>query len=170
MISIIKALGKTYKNIVLEDNESVHGGISHTNETLEEFMNYLDIKETDDYGELCIRLERCGIKAVRPFMYIDLSDNSNNINLDKCNKINEYCFTINECFKKLIKYDMIYCKKFIDENINNLYYDEDCGAWFIEGLEIVDELWYNHNTLLHPKELIGYIEEYIETKYELNRL
>ena len=166
MVSIKEALGKNYKNIILQDNESICGGVSYNNETLGMFMNYFKIKETDDYGDLCIKLERCGIKAIRPLMYIDLSESPNNIYLDKCNKINEKYFDINECYKKLIKYDMIYCKKFIDENIENIFYDIEKGTYCIEDIEIVDELWYEHNTLLHPKELIGYIEEYIEKVLE----
>ena len=54
MVSIIEALGNNYKTIMLEDNESIYGGKSHISETLGEFMETSEIKETDDYGELCI--------------------------------------------------------------------------------------------------------------------
>ena len=47
-------------------------------------------------------------------------------------------------------------------NKDRLNYDKDCQAWFIGGEEVVDELWYDCYTITHPKEIIGYIDEYIE--------
>ena len=87
MITIIEALGKNYKDIVLEDNESIFGGTAHHNETLGEFMATSEIQETYDFGELCTRLEECGIKAPRPIKYINLSENPNNTCIDKYNKL-----------------------------------------------------------------------------------
>lgn len=170
MVSIIEALGNNYKTISLEDNESIYGGKSHISEKLEEFMEIGEIKETDDYGELCIRLEECGIKAIRPIAHVNFDNLANNIKINRYNELPENYKEIDSAYYTLKHEDMVYCRKFIDDNFERLHYDEDCEAWFIEGLEIVDELWYNHNTYLHPKELIGWIEEYIETKYELNRL
>ena len=89
MVTIIEALGTNYKNIILEDNESVFGGTSCHNETLGEFMAMTEIKETYDYGELCITLEQNGIKAPRPIKHIDLSENPNNTFIDKYNELNE---------------------------------------------------------------------------------
>ena len=57
----------------------------------------------------------------------------------------------------------------IEPNKDKLSYDKDCCAWFIGGEEIVDELWYDCYTILHPKEIIGYIEEYIEDVMGLER-
>ena len=53
-------------------------------------------------------------------------------------------------------------EKVILPNKDRLDYDEDCQAWFIGGEEIVDLLWYDCYTITHPKEIIGYIDEYIE--------
>lgn len=164
MVSIIEALGNDYKNISLEDNESIYGGKSHINEELEEFMETAEIKETDDYGELCIRLEECGIKAIRPIAHVNFDNLANNIKVNRYNELPENYKKIDSAYYTLKHEDMIYCRKFIDDNFEKLNYSEDCGAWFIDELEIVDELWYNHNTYLHPKELIGWIEEYIEFK------
>ena len=81
MITIIEAIGKNYKKIKLKDNESYHGGKKHMNETLDEFMKECNISPYEDYAKLCISLEECGLKAVRPLVYIDLSDNEEKINL-----------------------------------------------------------------------------------------
>ena len=75
MVTIKEALGKNFKQIILEDNESIHGGTTEHNETLETFMNYAELTKDDDYGELCKRLEQCGIKAIRPLKYINLNGN-----------------------------------------------------------------------------------------------
>ena len=53
-------------------------------------------------------------------------------------------------------------KEVLLPNKKALNYDEDASAWFIRGEEIVDLLWYDCYTILHPKEIIGYIDEYIE--------
>ena len=164
MVSIIEALGNNYKTIMLEDNESIYGGKSHISETLEEFMETSEIKETDDYGELCIRLEECGIKAIRPVIHINFNNLANDIKIKKCNELPENYKEIDSAYYTLKHYDMIDCRKFIDDNFERLSYDRDSGAWFIDSQEVVDELWYEHNTYLHPKELIGWIEEYIEFK------
>ena len=59
--------------------------------------------------------------------------------------------------------------KVILPNKNKLSYDKDCSAWFIEGEEIVDLLWYDCYTITHPKEIIGYVEEYIEDELKIKR-
>ena len=74
MITIIEALGKDYKKIELYDNECLTGGKSHCDETLGEFMAECGIDENMDYGELCVKLEKCGIQAVRPIAFVDQSE------------------------------------------------------------------------------------------------
>lgn len=54
-------------------------------------------------------------------------------------------------------------------NKEALNYDKDACAWFIGEEEIVDLLWYDCYTILHPKEIIGYIDEYIEDIMEVKK-
>lgn len=64
-MNIIDVLGENYKTIKLYDNNSVsYGGLSHAEETLEEFMNSADIYEDDSIGELQRALKRCGLKQI----------------------------------------------------------------------------------------------------------
>ena len=64
-MNIIDVLGENYKTIKLYDDNSVsYGGISHAEETLEEFMNSADIYEDDSIGELQRALKRCGLKQI----------------------------------------------------------------------------------------------------------
>lgn len=168
MVSIIEALGNNYKTILLEDNESIYGGTAHLAETLKEFMGTAELKETDDYGELCIRLEECGIKAIRPIAHVNFDNLANDVKIKRYNELPENYKQVDSAYYTLKHHDMIYCRKFIDDNLERLNYDRDSGAWFIDSQEVVDELWYEHNTYLHPKELIGWIEEYIEFKMNRN--
>ena len=167
MVSIIEALGNDHKTILLEDNESIYGGTAHLAETLKEFMGTSELKETDDYGELCIRLEECGIKAIRPIAHVNFDNLANDVKIKRYNELPENYKKVDSAYYTLKHHDMIYCRKFIDDNFERLNYDRDSGAWFIDSQEVVDELWYEHNTYLHPKELIGWIEEYIEVKMHI---
>lgn len=64
-MNIIDVLGENYKTIKLYDDNSVsYGGLSHAEETLEEFMNSADIYEDDSIGELQRALKRCGLKQI----------------------------------------------------------------------------------------------------------
>ena len=72
--------------------------------------------------------------------------------------------------KDIIKIDLEnVIKEVIEPNKDKLSYDKDCCAWFIGGEEIVDLLWYDCYTITHPKEIIGYIEEYIENEMKIKR-
>ena len=72
--------------------------------------------------------------------------------------------------KDIIKMDTeIVVKEILEPNREVLTYDEDACAWFINGEEIVDLLWYDCYTIIHPKEIIGYIEEYIEDVMKIER-
>lgn len=72
MVTIKEALGINYSKILLKDNESLCGGKSESDETLGMFMDECDISPEDDYGELCVELEQCGLKAIRPIAHIEL--------------------------------------------------------------------------------------------------
>ena len=54
-------------------------------------------------------------------------------------------------------------------NKDRINYDKESCAWFIGSDEIVDELWYDCYTILHPKEIIGYIDEYIEEVMKIKK-
>ena len=54
-------------------------------------------------------------------------------------------------------------------NKDRINYDEESCAWFIDSDEIVDELWYDCYTILHPKEIIRYIDEYIEEEMKIKK-
>ena len=71
MVSIVEALGKDYYNIKLYDNENPYGGKAHMDEVLGEFMEVGEISPKDDYGELCVTLEQCGIMSIRPLVHIE---------------------------------------------------------------------------------------------------
>ena len=65
--------------------------------------------------------------------------------------------------KEIIEIDVEnVAKEVLLPNKEALNYDKDACAWFIRGEEVVDLLWYDCYTILHPKEIIGYIDEYIE--------
>lgn len=71
MVSILEALGENYWSIKLYDNESPYGGKSHSDEVLGEFMCECDINYMDDFGELCVTLEQCGIMSPRPINHVE---------------------------------------------------------------------------------------------------
>lgn len=73
--------------------------------------------------------------------------------------------------KEIIKIDVEnVAKKVLWPNKEALSYDEDACAWFIRGEEVVDLLWHDCYTILHPKEIIGYIDEYIEDIMEVKKM
>ena len=72
--------------------------------------------------------------------------------------------------KEIIEIDVEnVAKEVLWPNKEALNYDEDACAWFIRGEEVVDLLWYDCYTILHPKEIIGYIDEYIEDVMEVKK-
>ena len=78
MVTILEALGENYKEIKLKDNESLYGGKNNSNEKLGNFMGDCNITKDDDYGQLCIDLEKCGLMAIRPIAHIDQSERKEN--------------------------------------------------------------------------------------------
>lgn len=72
--------------------------------------------------------------------------------------------------KEIIEIDVEnVAKEVLLPNKEALNYDKDACAWFIRGEEVVDLLWYDCYTILHPKEIIGYIDEYIEDIMEVKK-
>lgn len=79
----------------------------------------------------------------------------------------ENCFD-NKTLKEIREIDLkIVKERLLEPNREYLNYDDIAGAWFIGDTEVVDELWYDCYTILHPKEIIGYIEEIIEDEMEI---
>ena len=64
MITIKDALGAKWNTIKLYDDETPWGGISHSEETLGEFMATGEISPFDSIGELQKGLKNCGIKQL----------------------------------------------------------------------------------------------------------
>lgn len=60
-------------------------------------------------------------------------------------------------------------KQLIIPNKNQLNYDKESEAWYIDDVEIVDELYYDCYSITHPKEIIGYVEEYIEKNMRIEK-
>lgn len=73
----------------------------------------------------------------------------------------------NKSFKEVLTEDLKYCMDIIKREKRNVWYNRDMGVWYIGEDEIVDYLWYNENTILNPKELVGYIEKYINEETNL---
>lgn len=76
------------------------------------------------------------------------------------------CCGFNRAFDIVLEKDMENCRKFISENIDDIRYDKEKNVWLIDNVEIVDELWYEMRTSLHPKILIQYINQYLVENFE----
>lgn len=71
--------------------------------------------------------------------------------------------------KQIRRMDLRIIKSWLERNKEYISYDEVAGAWCIDGVEIVDELYYDVYSILHPKEIIGYVEEIIEDELEIEK-
>ena len=67
-------------------------------------------------------------------------------------------------FEEIKQKDLETVREWLEENKNELHYNKESGVWLIDGVEIVDELWYEQKTILHPKIIINDIYEIIEKK------
>ncbi|MBO5478530.1 MAG: hypothetical protein J6J36_08210 [Clostridia bacterium] len=76
-----------------------------------------------------------------------------------------YDLTLREIYRNDLKNVK---NKLLIPNIDYIKYNEDSLSWYIDDTEIVDELYYDCYTILHPKEIIGYIDEIIENELKLN--
>lgn len=56
---------KEVLNVILEDDDSLEGGISFVGETVKDFINEVEIDENDDISVLNEHLKECGIKPIR---------------------------------------------------------------------------------------------------------
>lgn len=70
--------------------------------------------------------------------------------------------SLKQAFEEIKKQDLKSVKKWLEENKNELHYNKEKEVWLIDGVEIVDELWYEQKTNLHPKVIIEDIEKIIE--------
>lgn len=75
----------------------------------------------------------------------------------------------NMTLKEIREIDLENCRKFLNEYKDELYYDKDAMSWYIDGEEVVDILWYDIYTIIHPKEIIGYVEEIIEDEMKIKK-
>lgn len=75
-----------------------------------------------------------------------------------------------ESLNILLENDLKRCEKFLLENKEFISYNKETMAWYINDEEILDELWYNQITYLHPKLLINSINNFLKKnlgdKYE----
>lgn len=78
--------------------------------------------------------------------------------------------SLKQAFEEIKKQDLKIVKKWLEENKNELHYDKDRQVWLIDDEEIVDELWYEQKTNLHPKVIIEDIENIIEKDIMNNTL
>lgn len=69
--------------------------------------------------------------------------------------------------KEVRDVDLEIVKDFLKEKIDDLWYNDEHTSWFIDDTELVDELYYDNYTILHPKEIIGYVEEIIEDEMKI---
>lgn len=70
-------------------------------------------------------------------------------------------------FSQILEEDLNNCRNLIKENLYCIDYDEEVGSWYIDGVELVDELYYDCYTNLHPKEIVGYVEDLIIDEFKI---
>lgn len=75
----------------------------------------------------------------------------------------------NFTLKQIREMDLNVVRDFLNDNKEFLSYNKDSQAWFIEDTEVVDELYYDIYTIIHPKEIIGYVEDIIENEMGLRK-
>lgn len=75
----------------------------------------------------------------------------------------------NMTLKEIRDLDLAIIKDWLEENRDDLSYDTYSESWFIGDEEIVDALYYDVYSIIHPKEIINYVEEIIEDEMEIKR-
>lgn len=70
-------------------------------------------------------------------------------------------------FKEIKENDLKSVKKYLENNKEYIYYDSNEKVWYIDDDEILDDLWYEMRTKLHPKELIADINIMIENEMKI---
>ena len=72
-------------------------------------------------------------------------------------------------FKEVEKEDIKYLRKILNKNKNELRYDEEYAGWFMYDEPLEMFLFMEENTILNPKELMGYAEEIIEDELKIKK-
>lgn len=72
-------------------------------------------------------------------------------------------------FKEVKEDDKKYLEEILEREKENLKYDEKYAGWFCDDEPLEMFLFMEENTILNPKELMGYAEEFIENKLKLRR-
>lgn len=62
MLSIREFYGENFANLKLKDDNSKTGGISHSEETLGEFMEVCGLNPDDCINDLGVILKECGVE------------------------------------------------------------------------------------------------------------
>ena len=70
-------------------------------------------------------------------------------------------------FKEIKENDLKSVKKYLENNKEYIHYDSNEKVWYIDDDEILDDLWYEMRTKLHPKELIADINIMIENEMKI---
>lgn len=70
-------------------------------------------------------------------------------------------------FKEIKENDLNSVKKYLENNKEYIHYDNEEKVWYIDDDEILDDLWYEMRTKLHPKELIADINIMIENEMKI---
>ena len=76
-----------------------------------------------------------------------------------------YDLTLREIYRRDLKNIK---RKLLVPNIDYINYDEDSLSWYINDEEIVDELYYDIYSIIHPKEIIGFVEDILTDELKLN--
>lgn len=141
-------IGRDYEEIYdeafinyLEDMCNKYKITFDKNENDWEYCNYFQTKESE--------LEKEMEKIIN---YGDFNDNI-------------YDLTLREIYRRDLKNIK---EKLLIPNINHIEYDENSLCWFVNNEEIVDELYYDVYSIIHPKEIIGFVEDILVDELELN--
>ena len=70
-------------------------------------------------------------------------------------------------FKEVEKQDIEYLREILNREKEGLNYDEDYAGWFMDDEPLEMFLFMEENTILNPKELMGYAEEIIEDEMKI---
>lgn len=72
-------------------------------------------------------------------------------------------------FKEVEKQDVEYLREVLNREKEGLNYDKDYAGWFMDDEPLEMFLFMEENTILNPKELMGYAKEIIEDEMKLKR-
>ena len=75
----------------------------------------------------------------------------------------------NKTFKEVLEEDIQYLRKILNDRKDLLHWDDEYAGWFCDDEPLEMNLFMEENTILNPKELMGYAEEIIEDEMNLKR-